>query len=852
MDKSIPQLRAEKKKFKKHLEAILNSDNYKNSPSNKLLKQVGELQGKIDFMDYSIEQTKSKIIDKSQQILIDENDFNTNISELINEKNELSKQLIELTIAKTDSSAEIDKNLIDNLNKRISEIDNILKKEKERKVEKVKEFSESMFPSRSKILRTPPPSSLPLFGAASNIPLNVTTMADASGNIVTLEDIGPEVSNVSSNYTTPSFKLPTTVTVHEKPKMSTTVTGKRKNLDLDLSFPPSRETKEERVTRLLKEKKQEIELMKTIPLLPTTTFQTIQTPMRGASAFIQQPSSLTGAIRKTKTEPKPDNFEQTAINIQTDDLPERKRTYMTISDESEEDNEELRPRRKKKFSGYRETPLRYNISEKQVNFSDTQNISPRVHRPTASYPQKKQQNYNPENNFNNFAEENRRNTQIMNRSLDSQESGNLLYRCERDNVPNRRQRNNPNHYDNFGDNYEEDEYNHRRMLRNQQGQHIRSRPRIEGPPRESYLKRLKEIPKFSGESHLHLKDFIEISDSLYISHKNDAEETEFMDTVMLRLRGEARDSIINLESTTWKDIRDKLLSHFSYLSNKDILTSQIENLKQEKDESLIKYSERVRKLLMERNSTYNFLTEDQRQEHNRQARKAFAKGIKDSKLRDRMITRGAHSLEDAIAYAIETENETNTQIARNELFCGFCRINGHRENECRRKPNNSNDIGNMVNLLRSLNINPSRGNQRNFSGQNWNNNRGFNNNGRRNMNFDRLWPGRGPNPNGNRNRNGNGNWYRNLQPNNNNNYNNNNNNNNNGNTPNNTGFNRNNRNGGFNNNQNRQNFNNDQNRNTNQPPRSNFNTINIEAQNRNSPTSETTIGVDTVEYPSEN
>lgn len=857
MTKSISQLRAEKRKYKKQLEAILNSDSYKQSPSNKLLRQVGELEGKIDFMDYSIEQVKSKIIDKSQQILIDENDFNTNISELVKEKTELNKQLIEHTIAKTDSSVEVDKKLIEKLNKRISEIDNILKKEKERKVEQVKEFADNMIPTRSKILRTPPPSSLPLFGAASNVPLNITTMADASGNIVTIEDIGPETSNVSTNFSTPPFKLPTVVTVHEKPRMSTTMADKRKTLDLDLSFPPSKETKEERVARLLKEKKQEIELMKNIPLLPTTTYQSTYTPMRGVSAFSQPPSSSTGAIRKSMTETKPDNLgKSTTIEIQTDDQPERQTTYAVIPEESEEENEIPQPRRKKRFTGYRDTPMRYNIPERQVNFSDTQNESPRVHRPIATYPQRKQRSYDVDNGLENFLEESRRNTQNTNRSIDSQETGNLPYRYERNNVFDRRPRSfaDLNRYDDFGytrDNYDEDEFENRQMERDQLNSRALNAQRVVGVPRNSYLKRLKEIPKFSGESHQQLKEFVEIADSLYSSHRNGAEEREFLEHMMLRLRGEARDAVMNLDCMVWKDVRDKLLSHFSYLSNKDILTSQLENLKQEKDESLIKYSERVRKLLMERNSTYNFLTEDQRLEHNRQARKAFAKGIGNPKLRDRMITRGAQSLEDAIAYAIETENETITQIARNELFCGFCRINGHRENECRRKLGNSNDLGNMVTILRSLNINPSRNNQRN---QNWNNNRGFNNNWRRNTNSDRLWPGRGPNSNGNGNRNGNGNgngnWNRNWQPNNN--SGNNNNNNGNNNAPNNMGFNRNNRNGGFNNNQNRQNFNNDQNRNTNQPPRPNFNAVNVEAQAQNPQSSETHVGVDTVEYPSEN
>ncbi|XP_055309216.1 putative uncharacterized protein DDB_G0286901 [Sitodiplosis mosellana] len=296
-------------------------------------------------------------------------------------------------------------------------------------------------------------------------------------------------------------------------------------------------------------------------------------------------------------------------------------------------------------------------------------------------------------------------------------------------------------------------------------------------PRKSFLKRLYDIPKFNGESFQSLTDFIDTCETLYSSIESDVEEREFFEQMMLRLRGEARNVITQLENLSWRVIKDALRSHFAYLSNKDILTSQLENLCQEKDESLTKYAERARKLLLEKNSVYNHLTEEQKSEHNRLARKSFAKGIKSNRLRDRLLTRGSNTLEDAISYAIETENDVLNNISRNELFCGFCRINGHREQDCRNKNARNNDLNKIISALRFMNgpirsnfnrfdrfngfnnqnfrrFDNNFGNNRrnfgNFQRNNWNNNGNWSNNNR-NWNFNR-------NDNNNWNRNWNRNW----------------------------------------------------------------------------------------------
>lgn len=309
--------------------------------------------------------------------------------------------------------------------------------------------------------------------------------------------------------------------------------------------------------------------------------------------------------------------------------------------------------------------------------------------------------------------------------------------------------------------------------------------------RQSFLKRLKMIPKFSGDSFKELKDFLDISETLFFSCNNEAEEQEFFEYLLLQVRGEARSLIGRMRNLDWENIKSTFSKHFAYLANKNVIQSQLENLHQEKDESLTKYSERARKLLREKNAIYNNLNEDQRNEHNRTARRAFTKGIKDRNLREKMLIRGANSLEDAIAFSIEAENDALLEVDDFELYCKTCRAFGHRHRDCAYETESKTDIGKLVVALRQFgspvynrqmssnnmpNRNVNRNDRvtygypnRNYYPPNFNRNNGFNPNRMANNyqnrnsyggnNFDRNY---GNNNNYNRNQyqnNGNGNNF---------------------------------------------------------------------------------------------
>lgn len=277
------------------------------------------------------------------------------------------------------------------------------------------------------------------------------------------------------------------------------------------------------------------------------------------------------------------------------------------------------------------------------------------------------------------------------------------------------------------------------VLRDNQNELINQRPNqcisqaiLNDKPRESYLRRLRSIPIFDGDSFKQLRDFIDISESLFYSSNNNSEKNEFFEQTLLQIRGEARNVVKNIDEQNWELIKNTLLSHFDYLANKELITSKLENLRQEKKETLSEFADRTRKLLREKNGVYKLLTEDQKAEHERLARKAFSKGVNNPKLKERLLIRGANTFEEAVAYALDAENESINIVQNAELHCRFCRNIGHRERDCRQK--NTDQIDELVQALSSLNkfnrvnFGPMRNNQRSFNRPNQPNfNPNFNN-----------------------------------------------------------------------------------------------------------------------------
>lgn len=280
--------------------------------------------------------------------------------------------------------------------------------------------------------------------------------------------------------------------------------------------------------------------------------------------------------------------------------------------------------------------------------------------------------------------------------------------------------------------------------------------RLDNECRGTFLRQLRSIPSFNGESRQDLMNFIEIGDTLNSFSRNEAEYCEFIMQVCLQLRGMARAIITN--DPDWNKMKQDLLEQFNYLTDRNVTNSKIENLRQEKNETLNQYADRTRKLLLEKNQAYNNLTFDQRIDHDRAIRKAFSRGIGNLTLRDRVLLRGSSSLEKAISCAFEFEYDSTNTIHKSEFLCKFCKAVGHREFECRKKEEGGSQMNQLITALNNLGMgnsnhrgrnSESNSSQNNNSRQNVSSGRNFNSNNNRNNSNNYQGNNRNTNYNGN-------------------------------------------------------------------------------------------------------
>lgn len=179
---------------------------------------------------------------------------------------------------------------------------------------------------------------------------------------------------------------------------------------------------------------------------------------------------------------------------------------------------------------------------------------------------------------------------------------------------------------------------------------LNNQPMLNMPaePTNSFLKRLQLIPEFDGENFRSLKNFLEKFKTAHESCRTNAEFNELLEQVLLKVNGETKDLIVSLDNFEWPNIEKTLMNYYSHLCNKNLVNTQIETFTQEPDESLIKYTEKARKLLRDKKAMYSFLNEEQKSDFDRMMAKAFVTGSRDYSLRQRVLTRGADTLEKAI------------------------------------------------------------------------------------------------------------------------------------------------------------------------------------------------------------
>lgn len=141
---------------------------------------------------------------------------------------------------------------------------------------------------------------------------------------------------------------------------------------------------------------------------------------------------------------------------------------------------------------------------------------------------------------------------------------------------------------------------------------------------------------------------------------------------------------------TWQKVKTRLDEKFKRPIIYEIVQEKISGLRQNREENLEVYGNKIQIALHKLNRASESLTEDGGEvallmkANEKVAIRAFEKGLYNANLRICITAKDFNSLVSAITYAMSKEN-----LYRNEsrIRCNYCNIIGHAEEDCRRKQN---------------------------------------------------------------------------------------------------------------------------------------------------------------------
>lgn len=206
---------------------------------------------------------------------------------------------------------------------------------------------------------------------------------------------------------------------------------------------------------------------------------------------------------------------------------------------------------------------------------------------------------------------------------------------------------------------------------------------------------LKMVPKFDGDSK-QLKKYINTCEDLWNRVKPGLAQTKFLTVLKHNLTDEAAMLIEDEDDIqTWDEVKELLVKNFKLNYNTSIAQDVMRKTKQNKNESIQAFGDKISKLLKEiksavpdgaeKNWWHNFNEEI--------ACRAFEDGIYNSEIKYRLISEHNKSLSESIRFATDTEKRLeNTNLTENTVkektFCKYCKKNNHSIENCRLKKSN--------------------------------------------------------------------------------------------------------------------------------------------------------------------
>lgn len=243
---------------------------------------------------------------------------------------------------------------------------------------------------------------------------------------------------------------------------------------------------------------------------------------------------------------------------------------------------------------------------------------------------------------------------------------------------------------------------------------------------EQFEAELSKITIFNGQDEDTLNKFITTATIAESKIENQQQKNSFVDEMMRKSTKEVINIIHAYNGDNWIAIAQAIKNKYKYLQrSSDVLRSQIENLKQAPDESLHNYTERARKLVLERCRIHN--SDEMKAEISHMAATSLKRGLNNPKVREIAKHKATTTLDEVIRDCLEIEAEISNEppeIPSNELFCIFCKKPGHRLSSCRRKPLEGDDqiLERILTAMINMNEESNDGQNQNDNQSNYNEN----------------------------------------------------------------------------------------------------------------------------------
>lgn len=216
---------------------------------------------------------------------------------------------------------------------------------------------------------------------------------------------------------------------------------------------------------------------------------------------------------------------------------------------------------------------------------------------------------------------------------------------------------------------------------------------------------LKIIPEFNGENSHDLERFISCCE-IVETPLSAAEKLKFLKLLNVKLSGKAHDVLRFNTFDTFDNLKAELIAQFGESRSIETLSVELMDVRQERDETVRSYANRVEKILSMLDSACvlregNAAAQTIRNLNSGRALKSFQEGLRDP---IKLLIKASRfpTLKEAINGAIEEEavlahtnckgnsvQTNNSNKPNQQVKCNFCQKTGHIASSCFKKQNQS-------------------------------------------------------------------------------------------------------------------------------------------------------------------